>query len=245
MLKRILYLSIFTFCSFKGIALFAQDTSSSEILNSFDRAVGIQNTVLQQGIVFKENYRTLNDRTQYFLSPRFLKGSVSYAGQDFHGLQMKYDVYDDRILIKPSDAPGATTLELIKSWVQQFTINGRQFIHLDKVNTGKQVLNGFYEKAMAGTTLSLYIKHNRKRIDRKDKKFLYYEFSIEESAYFLHLNEDYHKIDSKKDVLTLFPGYQNQITKFYRNNRNQKRNNPDLFYQLLTQYLDQELTLAE
>ncbi|TRZ41958.1 hypothetical protein DMZ48_15075 [Robertkochia solimangrovi] len=200
--------------------------------------MGIQNTPLYQGIAFIPIYRTINENTQYFLTYAFLDGSVKYAGQAYNDQQLKYDVYEDKVLLKLVSSVGGATMELIPEWLDEFIINGHRFVHLRPTDTPSLSKYGFYEVATKGSVLTLYTKHNMERIDQRDEKFVYYEFFPEKSTYVLLYNDEYHIINSKSDLLRLLPEYKKQIRQFTNHNRKLKRDNPDGFYQALIYHMN-------
>ncbi|WP_421824007.1 hypothetical protein [Flagellimonas oceanensis] len=234
------YLRRLVFAILSTISLAAQQPSDTEIYKKFDEIVGIQNTRLYQGVAFREKYRTINEKTQYFASPRFLKGSIRYAGQDYYGLDMKYDVYDDRILIKLVASVGGATLEAIPDWVDRFSIDGNRFRNIRQVDTKEINQYGFYKVSMEGEHLTLYTKYIKRRLSRMDREFIYYEFGQGKNSYVLHFNNRYLDIGSKKEFITLFPEYKKQIRKFYGQYRKRKNSDTEGFLISLTKFLDEQ-----
>ena len=49
----------------------AQENTNSTYLNWFDDKVGIENTALYQGIVYKEAYRTINEKVKFYKSAQW------------------------------------------------------------------------------------------------------------------------------------------------------------------------------
>lgn len=216
----------------------AQEPSLAVIHNGFDQVVGIQNTMLYQGVAHTESYRTINEKTPYFITPQFLKGSVRYTGQDYYGLDLKYDVFEDQVLIKLVPSVGGARLELIRDRVAQFHIDGHKFVLLRPSDIPQIDIYGFYEAPVETGHMSLYIKHAKKKLDRTDRGSVYSEFVKVKSTYLLHVGGGYHNIGSKKELIALFPEHKKQINEFYGSQSRLKKVDPDSFHISLIKHIN-------
>ena len=109
-----------------------QNNTEVNYYNLFDQEVGVANTALYQGVVYTEKYRTINGNTQYYKTRDFLKGSVCYEGQCYYDLNLKYDVYEDQVLLKLIGKAGGGTVQLFKDKIESFQINGSDFVKLEE-----------------------------------------------------------------------------------------------------------------
>ncbi len=209
---------------------FGQDVARIEYLNSFDQQVGIENTGLYQGTIYTEKYRTINENTQFFQTREFQPGSVCYDGQCYYDLELKYDVFGDEVLVRLITEVGGGTLELFKDYIESFQIDGHNFVKITR--TEAPLLNnyGFYEVALESSSFTLYIKHNKKIFDRKDRRSIYYEFLDGPSENVLLYNDKYTIVNSKKDIIAVFPNLKRDIDKFYNIARTLRKNDPDGFH---------------
>ena len=210
------YLEAFLCAFFLGITLLQgqQITEIGSYFSWFDSRVGIENTALYEGILYKELYRTINEKTQFFKSPDFLPGSVMYKGQPYVDLQLKYNVYDDQLLVKVDNRLGGNTLQLFRDEISEFTLDGALFTHIvgEPVETG---IGGFYEVSLEYPTFQLLTKYSKKLFKRKDRSSLYYEFLEGNEAHVLHYGNQYYPLNRKRDVTELFPDLEKQINDFY------------------------------
>ncbi|PCJ94937.1 MAG: hypothetical protein COA50_11180 [Flavobacteriaceae bacterium] len=214
--------------------IYCQDNQNqAQYYNWFDELVGVENTELYNGIVYVEKYRTINSKTKFFNSPSFLQGSITYYGQKFYGLQIKYDVFEDQILLKLEDRLGGNTIQLFKNRITDFRIDGHEFIRIEEKLGKKLVISGFHEVAFEGPLFTLFIKHKKKDFDRKDRRSLYYEFINSKNGYLLWYNNSYAVIDSKKDVSTIFPELKREIDNFYSIARSLRNSDLDSFMKSL------------
>lgn len=219
-----------SFMIFGGILSYAQNTGHIDYYNSFDKNIGIENTGLYQGVIYTEKYRTINKNSQFFKTWEFQKGNVCYDGECYYGLDLKYDVYEDEVLIKLITKVGGGTLKLIKDYVESFQIGGHNFIKISPIDAPSLSIYGFYEVVYKSSELSLFIRHIKNSFDRKDRKTVYYEFLKGKSKNVLFYRGVYSPINTKKDIVVLFPDLKKEIDKFYNMARGLRKSDPNHFY---------------
>ena len=222
--------ALMPFLVLSGILLsYGQEEAQVDYYNSFDSNVGIENTGLYQGVIYTDKYRTINEKTQFFQTREFQQGSVCYDGQCYYNLDLKYDVYEDEVLIRLVTRVGGGTLKLVKDYIESFEIDGHNFIKILPENTPSLNAYGFYEVALESTSFTLFTKHTKKSFDRKDRKSIYYEFLNGPSENVLLYKDAYTVINSKKDIVALFPDLKKEIDKFYNVARGLRKSNPNGF----------------
>lgn len=200
----------------------------SEYLRWFDRQVGIENTGLYKGILYKEQFRTLNENTQFIPATGFLPGSVIYDGQLYPDQQLRYDAYTDNLHIKVSDRLGGNTILLFPDRVTEFTLGSRRFIRVNG-KAEKLEIKGFYEITVDNPSLRLLTKHSKRLFDRKDRSSLYYEFLDQRKQEILFYKGAYHQMGNKNEVIRLFPELKDPIQAYYSRARAQRRTDPHAF----------------
>lgn len=211
------------------ISLRSQALPEEDIyLNWFDQQVGIENTALYEGIIYRGYYRTINDKIQFFRSGQWLKGSVVYSGQLFTGVQLIYDVFADHLIIKGLDRLGGGSLLLFKDKISSFTIDGTDFVNVQNV-TSESGPSGFYELLWNNQQMRLLAKHQKKEFVRKDRSSTYHEFVDIKKLYLLETDGEYHQLKVKKDIIEVFPAMKKEIEDFYQNNSRLRSSNMDAF----------------
>ena len=180
----------------------------------FDSKVGIQNKKVFNGTLYIEKYRTINEKHKFLISTQFQKGVMHFNGQPFFGLELKYDIYEDELLLNSKSTAG-TVLRLQKKRIDSFTIASRKFVNLRQVNQPKTEISGFYE-ILLETSLFTLLKKNQKSILKKVRKELvYYEFKSNNKRY-LFYKDTYYPLKKKKDVTRLFPELKRTINLYYK-----------------------------
>ncbi|GAB1856375.1 hypothetical protein MHTCC0001_12100 [Flavobacteriaceae bacterium MHTCC 0001] len=207
-------------CSTLNCAFSQNETSVKKQYNWFDNIVGIENTNLINGITFHERLKTLDEKGQYLISKLFKIGNITYNGQPYFDIQIKYDVFNDQIILSGLNNNGYFAIQLVKYLVNSFSLNERNFINSQqlKVTTNNTNNKGFFEVLHLNPNISLYKKHKKDKQVKKNDQISYLEFR-DKQEYMLYLNNEIHPLNSKKNVLKLFPHLKKQINQFYAKNR--------------------------
>lgn len=217
------------------VAQEVQDTSAA--YKWFDGVVGVENTGLFNGIEYIEQHITINEQQKFLGGIYFTPGRVIYDGQPYFDIEMKYNVYDDLLLLRGT---GSKPLQLHTSRVQEFSLYGHDFINITG-DTGAAV-QGFYEVLLETDELSLLKKHTKRHKKFLDRSFVYFEFYEDTPRYAIAHRGEYHPVNSRREVIRAFPGLAREIRQFYRARSKQARSNPDLFMKELAALLVQSST---
>lgn len=204
------------------VAQQVQDTTAA--YNWFDGVVGKENTGLLNGIEYVEQHVTVNQWQKTLGGIFYNPGTVVYDGQPYYNVDMKYNVYDDLLLVRAS---GSKPLQLHKSRVQEFSLDGYDFININADTTA--AVHGFYEVMMETDNFSLLKKHKKWGKKFLDRSYTYFEFYDAAPGYAVAMGENYHPANSRREVIRAFPDHRREIRRFYRERRKQARNNPDDF----------------
>lgn len=221
---------VFKFLFFIGtISFYGQDMSQAPMYNVFDEEVGIENTGLYQGTVYVEKYRTINERVHFYKGVDFFLGSVHYDGQWYYNLDIKYDVYDDAVLLRLVTEAGGSTMQLLNKYLEGFVLDGERFVKILEKEAPLLKEHGFYAISMEGPYFTLHTKYTKRKFDKKDRRVLYYEFLGGPSKHALFYRGRYHSFNSKKEVIGLFPELKKEIKAFYALAIRQSKADPDGF----------------
>ena len=222
----------FTF--FLCFALFqlalSQEEANIEYYNIFDRTIGPENTELYQGVLHRTQYRTNPDKTEFFQNRKFTKGSIFYSDQSYYEVDLKYDIYADKVFTKLSENAGGGTLMLLNDYLDGFEIENHRFTKIDSLKAPEIGLSGFFEISFESQHMTLLTKHAKKRVKELGDDSVVHEFFETPNKYFLDYKNQYHNINSKREVKKIFPSYKNEIDAYYSNVRRLKKSNPEGFY---------------
>lgn len=205
-----------------------QDPPKDSTLDWFDRQVGLENTALYHGVIYKETYRTINEKIKFYKSSSWQNGSLIYSGQVFTDIPMRYDVFGDQLLIKLKDEMGGGSLQLFKGKVASFTLIDAVFVNVKEMSEASES-SGFYELLWENDKMRLLAKHQKKDFLRKDRSSLYHEFIDKKKKYLLKYAGKYTLIAKKKDISALFPQFKKEVDDFYQKNKKLGSRDMDAF----------------
>jgi hypothetical protein len=220
----------------------AQNNSSSEnYYNWFDNIIGVNNTSLLNGIEFKEEYRTLENNSQYFFSNQFLPGDLIYNGQPYYDVDMKYDIYEDQLIIRLVDNSGYFAIKLIKELVESFQIGNHLFLNSSYLQSKKESQSmGFCEVLYQTQNISFFKKHLNNKQERRNDRFAYTQFIYRKKILFSY-GDKFYELSSKKDLINTLPDQKKTINSFYKNKTFLMRSNYEEFLKKLCENLNENV----
>lgn len=172
------------------------------------------NQVLYNGRVWRNLYLKI-EGDQFLYTDKFLPGSVSVSSKEFGSLELKYDIYNDEILIKTNKG---IIIQLNKELVDSFAVGYTDGIHhyrkLENDSTGN--LDGYVEVLYDGA-ISLFVKY-MKKIDpvSADKK---YDNFYQIHRIYLEKSGIITQIGSKRDLYRIFSDYRHPLKDYIRSNK--------------------------
>jgi len=146
------------------------------------------------------------------------------ADLKFKGINIRYDILNDRLQCLHVTANGPVTIEVNPSFVRQFIYSDRTFIHFDLVHPGITVTDSGYYEVLASGRASLYIKW---------KKFVttpsanhpgeYYQ----QKATYILLHDVMHRLTNRKSMLKAMDDRLIEIKSYIRQHRISARHSSD------------------
>ncbi len=228
-----IFISVFLICPLSG-----QSNDERQTALAYDLLVGIENNSLYSGPEFKDQYRDSWDGSHIYLdSSTFMNSTLIYDGQLYTNVLLQYDVLDDNIIIRSDGRLSTFKITIDKRRLASFSVNGRQFIKLKDYSD--EQINSFYQIGKRGDSLSLYIKHQKRRkletIDNIP------QYKIESKNYYLLEDKkgEHFLIYSTKDFKDIFPSRYKRVRNFYKQNRSLSKKDPDTFMINLVTHLEE------
>ncbi|CAM1365590.1 hypothetical protein [Tenacibaculum xiamenense] len=211
----------------------SQNSSTvSEIYSSFDETLGAYNTNLSYGDVFEEQYRKITKNNHnFFFKDEFLKGSVSYRGDIFFNIELKYDVVNDLLVARINNQNESIAIVLEKQQVDTFKINNSNFI-----NTFDEKY-GFLEELVKAENFSILKKHKKLARSKKDLHFVHHVFKKKKDRFFIKYGNNYHEVKSKKDFIAVFPNQKEIISKHFKTEKELRKNDFTAFVHKLMNHI--------
>ena len=192
---------------------FAQvKNNESDYYKWFDEVTGTENSNLYEGTLVVEEYVFFKDSHKFFGSQEYLSGNVVYGGEAYFNIEMKYDLYEDEVLLGLKSDEGIKMLRLVKERIDEFIIEEHKFRKLDCEIGKTNNVPGFQEVLMETVFFTFFKKHNKLKYTRYDGNRIFHEF-ISDNKYTLAYNGFCFNIKSKKDIVKIFPEYKSHINK--------------------------------
>lgn len=239
--KKVIILTIFgLLLSIHNIN--AQTAKETEIYNLYDKTVGKHNLDSNNGALYTNPYKTSDDINHiYFSEDKFEKGSLFYDGQIYFDTSLKYDVYRDVLILNPDGASDLIGISLNKERVESFSLYNRKFVKLNKEQFAlPNLTTGYYEISANNNDFILYIKHTKAIQKRVKEDGIFYEFKAN-SSYLLYYMKTLYAVNSKSDILKIFPDQKKQINEFYLMNREVRKSDTNQFMKNLMKYINNSL----
>lgn len=222
---------------------YGQTNNDVYIYNWFDKSVGKNNLDINNGTPHTNPYRTLNDSHLYLID-KYELGKITYEGQNYYEVNLKYDIYRDLLVLNPYGESENTGINLIQNKVESFSILDKNFVKIDKKNnTVPEFTIGYYEETKIGPDFTFYIKHHKDMQKTASENGLYYTFK-ENNTFFIDFKNQIYAIKGKSDILKLFPEQKKQINGFYLMNRELRKSDLNQFMKNLMKYTYNSLSTA-
>lgn len=221
---------------------FSQNSTKDEIYSWYDEQTGIENSTLFRGIEYVEVHRMINEKHKFFPSDEFQRGSLTYDGQSYHNVPLKFNIYDDLLVVNLQQEQRNSFFQLFSEKINDFQINNHKFRYLNPEDNSN--IHGFYEVISEEDDFKILKKHRRNMRDVRDKNVAYTEFITADPVYIFQHNNEFFDLNSRRDLFSEFPDYRNEIRGFYNKYRKLSRDNPDEFMKNLSYEMNSLISTA-
>lgn len=218
-----------------AITTTAQNSNSNH-LRSTDQQLGSSSLPYANGKLHLNYDITITpDNHRYFGDNQFVKGNLVYKGESYYDLKLKYDIKEDELVYLPEEDNNYIKVNLIREYVDAFTLNAKKFQNLSKVVSSK-FEKGYYEVALEYKGAVLYLKHSKNAIEilKNNKKEIEY---FAKKEYLLFYNGNYSLIESERDFQQFFPEKKETIQTYFEKFQKLEKSNKTEFISNLLQQL--------
>lgn len=205
---------------------YAQDKN---LYSWLDDKVGLENTALHNGTEFINPYLLEDNAHRFFKSDTFTIGSITYNDQKFYNIPLKYDLYQDEVIVMLSSKNGGENQLLLHTEkIKNFELHNSYFELVNKNNDNSKARSGFYELLSYGKHFKLY-KKSKKKIKKLIKnKTVRYKFIEEKPIYYLQTGGEFFSVEKKKYLVSKYPALKEELSAFNWNTRDKKKNEEQL-----------------
>ncbi len=181
-------------------------------------------------------YQTVQNGHPYFGDQGWISGTVTTNYESFKNVLVKYDIYQDELIIPLYRKEGTYTIVINPGTLKSFTIKNHHFINLNYlISDCDNTYPGYYEVIYDGN-LKLVSKWQKQTTDTD--KISGGSFKIGRTMYLIRHNK-LNPIKSKTSLLKLFPENKTQIRKYIREKQIYLNRSGDTQIRDLIEYIDQ------
>jgi hypothetical protein len=159
----------------------------------------------------------------FYLDYDWQEGNVHYEGQLYERIPIRYDIYQDKLLVEYSQ--GYESIQLDSKKIKYFEINSHLFVWLSSTANQVDISEGFYDLLYAGN-VSVYAKRSKSLKEIMDMNIMKVEY-IEKRKLFLHKDERFYVITKKSDIWDVFGAHKAPLKKFISREKINFRSNPE------------------
>ncbi len=198
LIKAIILLSIFC-------PIFTWGQQSNQIESQyawFDGLMGVTNSGVYEGEAYYNDFKVRNGRHQFFESTQFQIGSVEYNGEMYFNLALKYDIFNDKLILRNQENYGIPPIVIDSELLTKFWIQGAEFENFhSKIS---DVDSYFFEIILRSNSYSLLKEYKKKLFIKTEDEILYHEFK-DDFNHYLRKDDAFYRVKSVKDLSAIFP----------------------------------------
>ncbi|WP_157417859.1 hypothetical protein [Aequorivita capsosiphonis] len=212
--------------------------SNQDVYNWFDNQVGIENTSIFTGIEYIEIEKGSDGFTKFLYPNSFSTGFVSYDGQTYYDIALRFNVYDDKVIVNIGKNSSEKVFEIFAAKVDSFSIDNRKFIqNKTLVSKTDKPVPGFSELIQDSRNIRLFKKLQKGKSTKIKDRTVLFHYKWGSPKYYLLFNDKMHEVNRKKDFIEIFPQFKGEL-KEQKIDRKMIKNNPDSEVILLTKTIN-------
>lgn len=217
---------------------YSQNNSEATLYNWFDTIVGKENLEINNGTLYTNPYKTIGQNNMYYIADMYSKGDVRYDGQTYYDVNLKYDIFKDKLILNPYGESEHIGINLIMDKIESFSIKDKRFVKIEKKdNNLPEFRTGYYEENEFASDFIFYIKYHKDIQKGINDNGVFYNFN-ENHLFFIYLKNKTYQIKTKNDIIKLFPEQKKQIHAFYLMNREILKSDKNQFMGNLMKYIN-------
>lgn len=171
----------------------------------------------------------------YYFDYDWQEGSVFYNYQHYENISLRYDLFEDKLLVEYSQ--GYESIALNTAGIKYFNMNGHTFVWLSSSTVKSGITEGFYDHLYDGKS-NVYVKRYKVIKEIMDQNIMKVEY-IEKSKLFLHKDGKFITIGAKRDALNAFEAYKSELKKFLSRENIKFKSDPETALVAMATYYDQ------
>lgn len=159
----------------------------------------------------------------FYLDYDWQQGNVHYEGQLYEHIPLRYDIFQDKLLVEYSQ--GYESIQLDSKKIKHFEINGHFFVWLSSTTNQLDINDGFYDLLFNGN-VDVYAKRFKSLKEIMDVNIMKVEY-IEKRKLYVNKDERFYLITKKRDIWNVFGEHKTSLKKIISREKINFRSNPE------------------
>lgn len=194
-------------------------------IDEYDRQLG-RNTMTYTGRSYYDPNRSVNGH-QFFVEDYWERGNVTYDGNKYDSIFLKYDIYKDLLLIENFNSDGfLSPIILFSPKVTSFELFGYSFKRIEK-DTISNLKEGYYNIMYEENDMGVLIKRRKEITDVNATNTIVEEYS-QKDKYYIKKDMTYHQVKKKNSILKVLVDHKKEMKSFIKLKNYRFINHPDL-----------------
>ncbi len=193
--------------------LISQTQDYKDIYTKIDKELSIGNLNLEKGKIYINKDVNVKNNHRYLFNDATFTSNIEHNKQIYYNNNVKYDIFQNILIVNPSNQSKRLFVELSKNEVESFTIENKNFVLIELPNNE----NWYCEENLISSSFTFYIKYQKKKKEIISDNVIK-PFYTEEVSFFLKKQGKISQIDSKKSIVNQFPELKTEINDFYKMN---------------------------
>ena len=170
--------------------------------------------VLSTGVCFDDVYWNAEGHP-YMGEDRFVKGDILYRNTNYFGLEIKYDICHQRVLLLHHYPAFDLVTILANEFLDEFIIDGKKYKKLE--GDGSAVK--YFQVISDETAIKCYCFHTRTRKENLKNDRIIYSFSEERKKMYLLVNSTLIRFYNNRSFTTLFDTDEDRVNAFLKSRK--------------------------
>ncbi|MBK0383928.1 hypothetical protein I5M32_13245 [Pedobacter sp. SD-b] len=171
----------------------------------------------------------------FFLEDSWISGDVTYENNKYYQVPLKYDLLKDELIVQYFNKESA--INLIKSKVQDFSLNGHKFIYLDKLGSTITISAGFYEE-LYSNKLVLLSKRNKVITEGVSTAGVKRNIEII-NKYYIYKDGMFQRFNSISSLVNILKERKKELSSYIKINKKKFKKEPEEAMIAIVNYYDQ------
>lgn len=232
--KELLFIILFVLF-LNSPKIFSQNNNEVVTYNWFDKNFGKESLDFNNGSGHLNFDKTVNDHHRYYNTDEFKNSYIIYEGQSYFNLDLKYDIFNDQLVVRPYIESSYIQINILKEKVDSFKIENEKFINLKQIPTNFK--SGYYEEIIIGNNTVLYIKYYKEKENVIKDNYVLIDYKPH-FDYLLLKDNKFTLINDKKEIIKLYPDQKRKTNDFFLMNKDLRKTNQVLFMKNLIKYIN-------